>query len=153
MRKVGLGETGGTALTGGGIIQGDGIFLQGGGSGYSIAWVGDVINFGGNGEEVRRDTNRVPATDHREESNAVKRKDMGDVGGGRRTRGSGNAVGEDLHRETAGFRVSVCGATPLILYIYKGNRVQRRREQEGGVVAPRGDIKKTSSHSANLAVR
>ena len=39
---------------------------------------------------------------------------MGDVGGGRRTRGRGNPVGEDLHRAMAGRRGAVDGAMSLI---------------------------------------
>ena len=55
-RKVGLGETGDTALTGGGRSQGVGNFLQGGGAGNSTVWVGDVVPFDSNGEEGGRDT-------------------------------------------------------------------------------------------------
>ena len=40
---------------------------------------------------------------------------MGDAVVGRRTRGIGNPVGEDLHRETVGNRGAVGGATSLIL--------------------------------------
>ena len=102
--KVNLGETGDTALAGGGRTQGVGNFLQGGGAGDSIVWVGDVSTFGVNGKEGRGDTHRVPTTDHGEAIEAIMRRDMGDAGDGKRTRGSGNTVGEDLHRETAGNR-------------------------------------------------
>ena len=64
-RKVGLGETGGTASTGGGITQGVGIVIQVGGAGDYIVWVGDVGPFGVNGKEGRGDTHGVPATNHR----------------------------------------------------------------------------------------
>ena len=76
---------------------------------------------------------------------------MGDAGGGRRTRGSGNEVGEDLYRETAGKYGSVGGATSIILGVCKGNMVRRRRAQEGGLVAPRGDRETTSGHPGKLA--
>ena len=49
-RKVGLGETGDTSLTVRGITQGVAKFLQGGGEGNSIVWVGDVGPFVVNGE-------------------------------------------------------------------------------------------------------
>ena len=71
-------------------------------------------SFGVNGEEGRGDTHIVPATDHGEESEAVRRRNMVDSGGGRCTGGSGNPVGEDLHRSTAGNRGAVGGATSLI---------------------------------------
>ena len=50
-RKVDLGDTGDTALTGRGITQGVGNVLQGGGAGYLTVRIGDVGDFGGNGEE------------------------------------------------------------------------------------------------------
>ena len=107
-------ETGDTASTGGGITQGVGNFLQGGGTGDSIVWFGDVGNFGGSGEEGRGYTHRVPATDNVDVSEAVRRRDMGDAGGGRRTRGIGKAVSKDLHIATTGNRGAVGGATSLI---------------------------------------
>ena len=55
-----------------------------------------------------------PATDHREASEAISRRDMGDAGGGRRMRGSRKPVGKDLHRETADNRDTVGGATSRI---------------------------------------
>ena len=54
--------------------------------------------FGVNDEEGIRDKHGVPVTDHGKSSNAVKRQYMGDAGGRRRTRGSGNAIDKDLHR-------------------------------------------------------
>ena len=109
-----MGETGDTALTGGGRNQGVGKFLQGGGAVNSIVWVGDVGTFGGNGEEVRGDTHGVPATDPGEESEAIRRRDMGDAGGRRRTRGNMNPVRENLHRATEVNHGKVGGATSLI---------------------------------------
>ena len=67
-----------------------------------------------NGEEARGDTHRVPATDQGESIDAIRIRDMGDSGDGRRTRGSGNPFVEDIHRETAGNRGAVVGATSLI---------------------------------------
>ena len=81
MRKVGLGETGNIDSTGGGITQGVGNFLQGGGAGHSIVWVRDVGPFGGNGVEGRGDTHEVPATDHRALGESVSRREMGDADG------------------------------------------------------------------------
>ena len=99
---------------GGGRTQGVGKFLQGGNAGDCIVWVRYVGPLGVNDEEGRRDTHGVPADDHREASDVVKRWDMGYARGGSRTRGSGNAVGEDLHRATTGNRGAVGGATSLI---------------------------------------
>ena len=83
-----MGETGDTALTGGVRTKDVGNFLQGGDAGDSIAWVGDVGPFEVNGKEVRGHTHGVPATDHKEEREATMIRNMGDSGGGRRTRGS-----------------------------------------------------------------
>ena len=80
----------------------------------SIVWVIDVGTFVVNGKDGRRDTHRVPVTDHGKASEAIRRRDMGDAGGGWRTRGSRNPVGKDLHRETEGNRGAVGGATSLI---------------------------------------
>ena len=59
-------------------------------------------------------THGVSATDHGETSEEISRQDMGDAGGGSRKRGSGNPVGEDIHRETTGNHGSVGDATSLI---------------------------------------
>ena len=111
---IGLGDTGDTAPTGRGRTQGVGNFLQGGGSENSTVWVGDVGPFGGNGEEGGGDTHLVPSEGHWESSEAVKRRDIWDARGGKRTGDSGNPFGEDLHRETAGNHGSVGGATSYI---------------------------------------
>ena len=113
-RKVGLGETGDTVLTGGGRTKGIGNFIQGGGAGDYIVWVGEMGPFGGKVKEGRGDTHWVPATDHGDVSKLVRRRDMGDTRGRSRTRGSRNTVGEDLHRATAGNRGAVGGTTSLI---------------------------------------
>ena len=52
--------------------------------------------------------------DHGKLSEVVKRRDMGDAWGGRCKGGIGNAVNEYLHRETAGNRGLVGGATSPI---------------------------------------
>ena len=56
-------ESGDTNLTGGGISQGVGKFLQGGGAGDSIVWVGEVGRFGVNDQDDREDTHRFPEND------------------------------------------------------------------------------------------
>ena len=71
--------------------------------------------FGGNVEEGRGDTYRVPETDHEDASKAVMRQGTADAGRGRRTRGSGNTVDEDLNILTTGNRGSVGGTTSLTL--------------------------------------
>ena len=45
-----MGEARDTTSTGGGRYQGLGNFLQGGGAGDSIVWVGNVATFGVNGK-------------------------------------------------------------------------------------------------------
>ena len=47
-------------------------------------------------------------------SEAVKRRDVGDAWGGRRTGGRRNAVGDDLHGETLGKHATGGGATSTI---------------------------------------
>ena len=71
--KVGLGQARDTTSTGGGRKQVVGKFLQGGGAGNSIVWVGNVGPFGVNGKEARGDAHGVPANDHREEREAIRR--------------------------------------------------------------------------------
>ena len=53
-------------------------------------------------------------TDHGEEREVIRIWEMGGARGGRSARGSGNPVGEDLHREKAGNCGSVGGGTYLI---------------------------------------
>ena len=71
--KVGLGKTRDTTLIGGGRSQVVIKFLQGGGTGDYILWVGNVGPFGVNGKEDRRDANIVPANDHGGESKSIRR--------------------------------------------------------------------------------
>ena len=81
----------------------------------------------------------------------LQRQDMWDAGGRRRTRVSGNPVGEYLHIDTAGNRGAVGGATSLMWDVCKGDRVRRREAQEGVVVAPIGDKKTTLGHPGRLS--
>ena len=113
-RKVGLGENGDTALTGGVRTQVVGKFLQGGVAGDYNVWVGDVGPFGVNVEEGRGETHGVPVTDYGEESEAIRRRNMGDAGDRSHTRGSRNPVGKDVPITTVGNRYIVGGATSLI---------------------------------------
>ena len=52
--------------------------------------------------------------DNREASEALKIREVGDAWGGRHMGGSRNSVNDDLHRETAGNRGTVGGATSTI---------------------------------------
>ena len=74
-----MGETGDTALTGRSTTQGGVNVLQGSGPSNITVWFEDVGPFGGNGEEVRRSTQRVPQKEHGEASEADARQDMGDA--------------------------------------------------------------------------
>ena len=58
----------------------------------------------------------------------VKRRDVGDAWGIRRTGGSRNAVRDDLHGEKLDKRGTGGGTTSTILGVSKGNRVRRGRE-------------------------
>ena len=49
--------------------------------------------FGVDGKEDRGDAQIIPMNDHGEEREAIRRWDMGDAGGRRNMRGSGNPVG------------------------------------------------------------
>ena len=109
-----MGENGGTASEVGRRTQGVRNFLQGGGAGNSIVWVGDVGPFAVNGKKGRGGTHGVPATDHREEIEETRIQNMGDAGDRRRTTGSQNPVGKDLHKATAGNGGVVGGAKSLI---------------------------------------
>ena len=88
-----MGEARETTFTGGGRKKVAGKFLQGGGAGNSIVWVGNVGPFGVNGKEDRGDARGVPVNDHREESEAIMRSDIGDDRGRRHMRGITNSFG------------------------------------------------------------
>ena len=61
-----------------------------------------MVPFGGNVEEVRRSTHRLPQTDHGEASAADRIWDVGDVWGRISARSVRNAVGNELYMDTAG---------------------------------------------------
>ena len=88
-----MGEARDTTSTGGGISKGVGKFIQGGGAGNSIVWVVNVGLFCVNCKDDRDDAHGVPANYHGEESDAIKRWDMGNVRGRSHTIGSRNPVG------------------------------------------------------------
>ena len=88
-----MGEARETTFTGGGRKKFVGKILQGGGAVDSIVWVVNVGPFGVNGKEDRGDTHAVTVNDHMEESESIMRSYIGDDGGRRHTRGSGNPVG------------------------------------------------------------
>ena len=90
--KFGMGEARYTTLTGGVRSQGVRKFLQGGGTQNYIVWIGNVGPFGVNGKENRWDAHLVPVNNHGEDSEVIRRWDMGDAGGRRHTRGSRNPV-------------------------------------------------------------
>ena len=78
--------------------QGVRMFLQGSGTSGTTFWLGDLGNFGGNGEEGRGHTKKVSETDHEEASAINRRWDIGDAQGGSSTGSGRNSVGDDLHR-------------------------------------------------------
>ena len=82
-----------------------------------------MSTFGVNDKEGRVNANGVPTNYHGEESEVITRQDMGDAGGGRHTRGSGNPFNEDLHRAMEGSYGVVGYNTSLIWCVYKGDRV------------------------------
>ena len=62
-------------------------------AGYYIVWVGNVGPFDVNGKEDRGDAHGVPAKDHGEDNESIRRWYMEDAGIRRHTRVSGNPVG------------------------------------------------------------
>ena len=144
-RKVGMGDTGETDLTGRGRPQGGGNVLQGGGSSNNTVCIGDVGIFGSNVEEGRRDTYMVPQTYHGEASAAVRRQEVGDIWGGSSVGSSGNTFTDDLYRDMTGNCIPVGGVATTIRCLCKGEG-GGYRTQEGGVLAPRGDRETTLGH-------
>ena len=63
----------------------------------------------------------------RKRARRVKRQDVGDAWGVRRTGGSRNAVGDALHGEKLDKRGTGGGTTSTLLGVSKGNRVRRGR--------------------------
>ena len=145
-RKVGLGETGNTALTGRGRSQDCDNCLQGSSPINTTVCFGDVGPFGRNVEEVRRFTYRAPQTDHGEAIATYNRQDVGDAWGRISAESGRNAVGNDLYRETAGNCGTMGGVTTNIRSVYKGEGMRVGWKKEGGLVEPRGDREITSGH-------
>ena len=134
MRKVGLGETGETAPTGRVRPQGGRNVLMGGGTSNTTVWFVYVGPFGVNGEEDRRGKHRVTQTDPGEVSVADTRRGVGDARGGISAGSSGNAVGDDLYRETVDNRGTVGGVTNTIRSVCRGEGILRGWTKEGGLV-------------------
>ena len=82
-----------TTLAEGGRSQGVRAFLQGGAAGNYIVWVKNVGPFSNNGKEDRGDAHIVPANNHGEESEEIRRWYMGDTGSEGIREAAGNPVG------------------------------------------------------------
>ena len=102
--------------------------------------------FGGNGEEGRRVTYRVPQTYHGEASVGDRRRDVGDACGGSSARSVRNAVDDDLYREMTGNCGTVGGVMNDIRSVFRGERLRGGCTQDRGLVAPRGDRETASGH-------
>ena len=87
--KVGLGETGDTALRGRGRTQGGGNVLQGSDLSNITVWFKDVGPFNRNREKGRRGMHGLPQKYHEEAIAADYRQDVGDARE-RSSAGSGN---------------------------------------------------------------
>ena len=81
---------------------------------------------GSNIEEERRVTHGLPQKNHGEVSAADRRKDEGDAQGTSSLGNGGNAVGDDLYRETVGNRGIVDGATTNIQSVSMEEGIQGR---------------------------
>ena len=88
--------------TGRGGSQGGGNILQVGGTCGTTFRIGDLGNFGGNGEEGKGHTYGFSEADHGGESVAEGRREMGDAQGGISAVIGGNSFGDGLHRGTTG---------------------------------------------------
>ena len=64
---------------------------------------------------------------------------MGVARGGSSVGDGGNAVGNDLYRETSGNRGTVGGVTTTIRSVSQVEKLLRGQNQEGGLVVPRCD--------------
>ena len=64
-------------------------------------------NLGGHGAEGRGDTHVFSLEYHGEAGLTVARQDMGDARGGSTKGSCGNVVGNDIHIETAGNRITL----------------------------------------------
>ena len=65
--------------------------------GSTPLWLGDLSNFGGDGEEYGADTQLAYEADHEEVGAAEGRRDVGDTKDGSSVGSSRNAVVNDLH--------------------------------------------------------
>ena len=117
----GLGEMGGDATKGRGIIQSGGSILQGGSTGKYLIWIGVLDHVNNNGENGGRYTHRVSETNNREARMAEGGQDMVYTRG----RGSegigGNSVSNNLHLKKTGDGGIVGGILENIRSLHKGN--------------------------------
>ena len=135
-RKVGLGDSRDTALTGRGIPQGGSNVLQGGGPGNTDVWFRDVGTFGGNGEESRRAAHRFTHTYHREVSAEDRRRYVGEAQDPSSAGRGRNSVNNDLYKETSGNHGTVGGVTNTTQSAGRGEGLRGGWLQEGGLVEP-----------------
>ena len=145
-----MGDNGYTAPTGRGRPQVVGNVLQVVGPINITVWFGDVGTFGGNGEEGRKGTYRLPQADHREASAEDSRWDVGDSQGGSSTGSGRNEVGDDLYRDTAGNCDTVGGFTTDIRSACRGEGLRGVWTQEVFLVAPRGNRETTLRHIGRI---
>ena len=80
--EEGLGEVGEVDKKGIGIPQSGGNILQGGDTGGTTLWIGDLGNFGGDGEDGGGDSHRVSKAYHGEAGAGERIWDVGDSQGG-----------------------------------------------------------------------
>ena len=86
--------------------------------------------FGGNGEEFRRVTHRVPKIYHGEASAADRRQNVGYARGGSSAGSGGNVFGDVLYREMSGNRDTVGGVMTNIQSVCRGEGLQGGWTQE-----------------------
>ena len=90
--------------------QGGGNVLKGGETGGTNFWIGDLVTFGGNGEEGRGTTYGLSEAYRGESSATEGGHDMGDAQGGSGAGSGRTSVVNDLHRETIGKSGTVGGS-------------------------------------------
>ena len=90
--------------------QSGGNILQGGHTGGTHLWLGDLVNFSGDGGDYGGDTHRVYEADHEEGGAAEGRRDVGEYQGGSSSGSCRNLFENDLHPNKAGYSVIVSGA-------------------------------------------
>ena len=84
--------------------------LQGGVTGGTNFWIRDLGTFGSNVEEVGGRTYGFSEADNGKAGAVEGRREVGESQGGRSVGSGRNSVGNDLHRETTGYCVTVSGA-------------------------------------------